>query len=156
MGVPWDKSRIILREKLCLFQSLSNCLSDAPIFHTEGRRGQVWPWSNGSLWSGTEARETSGVGGRYCNTFKAWTRAMGVRCKGKGFYHPIERELAGLCDWTWESRESEVWPWDWEPKTFKRTAGMTETEKVSRGKACVGEDKFLFRRANFEMMANIS
>lgn len=30
---------------------------------------------------------------------------------------------------------------------------MAETEKVSRGRACVGEDKFVFRRFDFEMMA---
>lgn len=38
-------------------------------------------------------------------------------------------------------------------KPFKRTIEMAETETASRGKACVGEDKFVFRCADFEMMA---
>ena len=33
---------------------------------------------------------------------------------------------------------------------------MAETKKVSRAKACVGEDTFVFRHADFETMANIS
>lgn len=101
-----------------------------------------------------ELRKKRPAGRRYCNIFEACNRAIGVRIEGKSCSHSIERELTGLHDWIWERRKSGGWLWDLEAKWFKRTVETAETDMVSKGVVCVGEDTFVFRHVDFEMMAD--
>lgn len=70
-----------------------------------------------------------------------------MRIKEKSCSHSIERELS--------MRAEEKWQMALRPgaQVIKGTVETAETDMVSRGIVCVGEDTLVFRNVDFEMMA---